>query len=151
MDTVFIRIDDKEVLRLLDQLIERGDDLAPVMRQVSGIMHDAVEENFEKEGRPRWPALAESTIIQREKKGYWPGKILQRTGTLASSYHRSYSKFRAVVGTNLKYARIQELGGEAGRGHKVTIKSRPVLVLPGSSLDEIKQKIADYIQKGKIE
>jgi phage gpG-like protein len=49
-----IKIDDREVQRMLKDLSGKGKNMRPVMRNVAGIMHDAVEENFEQEGRPKW-------------------------------------------------------------------------------------------------
>jgi phage virion morphogenesis protein len=144
-----IRVEDHEVRQLIVQLIERGDDMTPAMRRIARIMHDAVEENFERQGRPRWPALAASTIAQREKKGYWPGKMLQRSGLLKKSYTRRAERFRALVGSNWPSARIHELGGQAGRGHKVRIPARPVLTLPASAIGEIRLALMEWWVKGK--
>ncbi|GAB4327357.1 MAG: hypothetical protein Kow0037_00840 [Calditrichia bacterium] len=84
--------------------------LQPLMQNIAGIMHHAVEENFEKQGRPPWPALAKSTIRQRKKRGTWPGKILQQSGQLAASVYQKATANTAVVGTNKQYAAAQQLG-----------------------------------------
>ena len=112
------------VLQQLQEKARELNDLSPLMRRVAGIMPDAVEENFERQGRPRWKPLKESTIRQREKQGYWPGKILQRTGRLASSIESTYSKTLARVqvgGSQFPYAAIHQFGGMAGPGSKVEI------------------------------
>jgi phage virion morphogenesis protein len=146
-----IRVDDHEVQQLIRQLIERGDDMTPVMRTISRIMMGAVRENQEREGRPtKWPALSTVTIVEREKKGYWPGKMLKRSGLLAQSYTRRAEKFRAIVGSNWPTARIHELGGEAGRGHKVHIPARPVLNhIPQSAVGEIRLALMTFLLKGQ--
>ena len=144
-----IRVDDHEVQQLIHQLIERGDDMTPVMRTISRIMMGAVRENEEREGRPKWPALSPVTIVEREKKGYWPGKMLKRSGLLAQSYTRSAERFRAIVGSNWPTARIHELGGEAGRGHKVHIPARPVLNIPQSAVGEIRLALVTFLLKGE--
>ncbi len=60
--------------------------MSDVTRKLAGIMLDSVEENFEKEGRPKkWTPLSDSTIKKREKKGFFPRKILQREGLRAGS------------------------------------------------------------------
>lgn len=69
---ITVAYDDSDVQFKLGLLKSRLADLSPVMRIISGIMADAVEENFENEGHPdRWPALAPSTIAARQRKGYW--------------------------------------------------------------------------------
>ena len=136
--TIWVHIDDREVIKLLKQLEATGKDMSPVMRKIAGIMADAVEENFEKEGRPeRWPPLAPSTMKQREKQGHWPGKMLQRTGSLASSVSSESDAHIASVGTNKVYAAIQQFGGMAGRGKRVRIPPRPFLALDNDDLKEI--------------
>ena len=105
-----IEIDDQAVQTMLKDLSRKAEDLSPLMRQTAGIMHDAVEQNFDQEGRPKWKGLSQSTINRREKKGHWPGKILQVKGQLAASINEQHSKDFALVGTNKKYARAHQEG-----------------------------------------
>lgn len=107
-----IEIDDQDVQAMLKELARKVDDLTPFMRRAAGILHDAVEENFEQEGRPKWKALKPSTISQREKRGHWPGKILQVSGQLAASIDQQSGSDFALVGTNKKYARAHQEGFE---------------------------------------
>lgn len=129
-DMVNITIDSARLMAALKRLAAAGRDLTPAMRKAAGVMADSVEENFEQEGRPdKWKSLAASTIKQRTKQGTWPGKILQRRGNLARSITRHFDATSAVVGSNLAYARIHQLGGKAGRGHASEIPARPYLKL----------------------
>jgi len=98
-----ITIDDRKVQTLLKDLQGRLKDMSPVMKKVAGIMHDAVEENFEKEGRPKW-----KPSIRALKQG---GKTLQDTGQLASSISSRYDRNSAQVGTNKAYAAVHQFGG----------------------------------------
>ena len=76
-----IKIDGLEkVKETLLASARKGHDMKPLMRRAAGIMHAAVEENFEQEGRPKWKTLSSRTIKQRTKKGHWPGRILQVSG-----------------------------------------------------------------------
>jgi len=68
-EPIEIRIDDKEIQQLLKKLVAKTENLRPVMKNIAGIMADSVEENFDKEGRPKkWPPLAKATIKHRTKK-----------------------------------------------------------------------------------
>ena len=107
-----IRVEDGAVRGLLNKLSGRLRNMSPVMRAISGIMRQAVEENFEQQGRPKWLDIAASTKKQRERKGYWPGKILQRRGELAASITAKYDNNTAIVGTNKVYAAIHQFGGD---------------------------------------
>lgn len=145
-EPIEIKIDDKEIQKLLKKLISKTENLRPLMRNIAGIMLDSVEENFEKEGRPdKWQGLAKPTIKQRTKKGYWPGRILQVRGELASSITSKFDENSAVVGTNKVYAAIHQLGGKAGRNKKVKIPARPYLLISDSEINVIKRESEEYL------
>lgn len=59
--------------------------------------------------------------------GKLPGQFLLLNGLLAKSISRKVTNTSVMVGTNVKYARIHQLGGKAGRGHRANIPSRPYL------------------------
>jgi phage virion morphogenesis protein len=100
-----------------------------IYRVLASELLEAVYRNFEAEGRPqKWKHLAKSTIRDRRRKGYWPGKILQRqaggSGLLAS-IHSSYTDNSATVGTNKAYAAIHQFGGQINRAPGViTLRHR---------------------------
>ena len=134
-----VAVNTRQIDGLAVRLARKSSDTAEAMTEIAGIMLDAVEENFEQEGRPeKWTPLAAATVEDRRKKGFGPAHpILQRTGTLAASVQADSSRSEAVVSTNLRYAAIQNFGGEAGRGKKVTIPPRPFMVLTNEDEDEI--------------
>ena len=149
----------------------------PLMREIAGTMHTAVLKNFEKEsGLTKWPALKKSTIKDRTRKGYWPGRMLQRTGALKKSIMAYSDSKNAVVATNLKYAAMMNFGGsinsyarselftrnraKSGRFKKGTktgkgftfgsstrkIEARPFMVLPPAAFNSVKQAIISYLR-----
>ncbi len=140
-----IEIDDSRIKTEMEKLIQRCRDRRALMRQIAGIMHNAVEENFAEQGRPRWKPLSDKTIAQRQKKGYWPGAILQMRGQLAASISQHSDNDSAIVGTNKIYAAIHQFGGKAGRGRKVTIPARPFLKLTDEDLEDIKNAVKEYL------
>jgi len=145
-DMIEIRIDTAKLIAALKRLAASGRDLTPAMRRAAGIMADAVEENFEEEGRPKkWKSLAASTIKQRTREGTWPGKILQRSGDLAKSITRHYDGESAAIGSNQPYAAIHNFGGKAGRGRKVDIPAREYLRLEPEDEDAIVRSFAKFL------
>lgn len=145
-DPIEIRIEDQELASLLFRLSQKAVNTVPLMRNIAGIMQDSVEENFEKEGRPdKWEKLKPSTIKHRNKKGYWPGRILQMRGELAASITSKYDKNSAIVSTNKIYAAIHQFGGDAGRNKKVKIPARPYLKLTDNDLKEIQILTENYL------
>lgn len=120
--------------RELDAILARLQRTRPLMAGISAELLSETESNFSAQGNPKWKALATSTIASRTKAGTWPGMILQvSTAGLAASVHTSHTEATATIGAgagkSAAYAAIQQLGGQAGRGRKVTIPARPYLPL----------------------
>lgn len=100
--------------RAVERLLRLEADPGPLMSLAAGKMADAVEENFAAQGRPQWLGLKPRTLRGRgEKAG--AGKILQRSGRLASSIVQFHDRDSATVGSNLAYAGIQNFGGTIQR------------------------------------
>ena len=133
-----IKIDNQEVNQRLLELAHRGENLRPLMKNIAGILAYSTEENFANEGRPdKWLDLSEPTKKQRKKSGHWPGQILQVSGQLASSINTYYDDESAIIGSNLDYAAIHQLGGQAGKNKSVSIPARPYLKLSDDDFVEI--------------
>ena len=143
-----IEFDNKEVHEKLLDLAKKTENLRPLMKNIAGIFAYSTEENFKEEGRPdTWLDLAESTKKQRIKKRKWPGQILQVEGKLAASINTYYDNDSAVIGSNLEYAAIHQLGGQAGRNKSVKIPARPYLFLTDDDYDEILHNIENYLKE----
>ena len=137
-EPIEIKLDNKDVESKLLDLAKRSENLRPLMKNIAGIFAYSTEENFKNEGRPdKWTELSESTIKQRTKNKQWPGMILQVSGQLASSVNTYYDNDSAVIGSNLDYAAIHQLGGQAGRNKSVEIPARPYLQLTPEDFEEI--------------
>lgn len=142
-----IKIDNNDVERKLLKLAQKGENLRPLMKNIAGIFASATEENFKNEGRPdKWTELSEATKKQRTKQKKWPGQILQVSGQLASSISTQYDDESAVIGSNLDYAAIHQLGGQAGKNKKVEIPARPYLKLTDDDFNEILDATEQYLK-----
>ena len=141
-----IKIDNKEVSERLLELAHKGENLRPLMKNIAGIFAYSTEENFANEGRPdKWLDLSERTKKQRKKSGHWPGQILQVSGQLASSISTYYDDKSAIIGSNLDYAAIHQLGGQAGKSMSVSVPARPYLKLTEDNFEDIFVEINKYI------
>ena len=110
-------------------------------------MATATEDNFKDEGRPeKWVDLSETTKKQRQKIGKYPGQILQVSGQLASSVSTAYDDNSAVIGSNLVYAAIHQLGGQTGKNKKTTIPAKPYLKLTDDNIEEIFEEINNFLE-----
>ena len=142
-----IEFDNKEVHEKLLNLAKRTENLRPLMKNIAGIFASATEENFKNEGRPdKWTELSEATKKQRTKQKKWPGQILQVSGQLASSISTQYDDESAIIGSNLDYAAIHQLGGQAGKNKKVEIPARPYLKLTDDDFNEILDATEHYLK-----
>ena len=142
-----IKIDNNDVERKLLELAQKSENLRPLMKNIAGIFASATEENFKNEGRPdKWTELSEATKKQRTKQKKWPGQILQVSGQLASSISTQYDDESAVIGSNLDYAAIHQLGGQAGKNKKVTIPARPYLKLTDDDFNEILDATKNFLK-----
>ena len=144
-DPIEIKIDNKEVETKLLDLAQKSENLRPLMKNIAGIFAYSTEENFKEEGRPKWENLKDSTIKQRTKRTQWPGMILQVTGQLASSVNTYYDNDSAIIGSNLAYAAIHQLGGQAGRNKTAEIPARPYLKLTDNDFEEILHTCENFL------
>ena len=142
-----IKIDNQEVTERLLELARRGKNLRSLMKNIAGIFASSTEDNFKEEGRPdKWTDLAEITKKKRTEKHKWPGQILQVEGKLAAYVNTQYDDNSAVIGSNLDYAAIHQLGGQAGRNKSVEIPARPYLQLTNDDFDEILDAIEKFLK-----
>lgn len=107
-----INVDAKNTLAGLGQM-ERGmHNMTPLTRSISTEFLSQADANFSAEGRPKWLGLKPSTIAMRTKRGTWPGMMLKiSAGGLADSLSTSSDATSATIGSNKKYAAMQQLGG----------------------------------------
>lgn len=126
-----IKVEAKNVMSALERLAHTGQDMSPVMRGIAQELERQTEKNFAAEGRPKWLGLKPSTIAMRTRRGTWPGMMLQiSAGGLASSISSSSDASSATVGSNKKYAAMQQLGGITSSKSMIpnkTIAARPFL------------------------
>jgi len=156
---ITLKVDDSGLIALLGDLKARAGNTRPVMSTIGEIVISSIEKNIEVGGRysspeswrggtRKWQGLSSATIKQRTKKGYWPGKILQQSGQMAGSVSKKVGNNYVIVGSNKKQAAIQQFGGKAGRGYKVTIPARPWIVVQDEDLTEMTAAITAHLMKG---
>ena len=145
---VSIKIDDREVRKLLGGILKRMGNPAPAMKILGAIARTSIVRNFEKGGRPtKWQALSLETL--KTKKGT---AILREQGMargLMGSVNYKPFNDKVVISANKNYAAIHHFGGKAGRGKKVTIPARPYMMVQDEDWVEMKAALGDYIVQGK--
>lgn len=112
-EPIDVNCNDKEIFEALEALSKRAKNLKPVMREISHSMLNAVEENFETEGKSgsgKWEGWSKSWAQKRKDMGK-DGKILTLNADLRNSLTRQATADKALVGTNKEYAAIHNFGG----------------------------------------
>ena len=120
-----VTLDSKKLEKGLAQLLSNATNSRPMMRSIATELESLTEDNFENEsfGGERWK--------QSQRAAAENGKTLQKSGQLAASITSRTGTDFARIGSNKKYAAIHHLGGQAGRGKKLTLPARPYLPISG--------------------
>jgi len=169
---ISVRIEDKGVNDLFKTPFGAASGPAEDHGRIAGDMKDAVEQNFQEEGRPPWP--------KSKKKS---GKTLWFSGKLAK-VSASSNNDSAIVSTNLPYAAAQHFGinrivnvraftrrvksrdsyargKRGGKGKRISsgissvkahsmhmrLPPRPYLQLTDGDIENIKQELLDFLLK----
>lgn len=161
-----IQYQSEKATQLLRRLSETTSDLHPVMRVITEYVVDATKENFATEGArlgERWPELSPATKKWRDESGY-DGKMLQVKRKLYNSISGYADRHSSIVGTNLIYAKVHQLGidkqvsvkahtrkGKPVKAHtkQMKMKPRPFLGLTDGDMTNIENIILDGIY-GKL-
>lgn len=73
------------------------------------------------------------------------GTTLTDTARLRKSIDYAATPDKVMVGSNVAYARIHQLGGKTGKGHKVNMPARPYLGVSKEDMDEVRDTVADFL------
>ncbi len=143
-----VTIDDAEMQRDLKRLYDKLQDMTPVWETIGEGLQGSWEQRFADEVTPSgaaWPALSPVTIAWREARGFVPIKKLRMRGHLVGSINYRVAPTRLTIGSPLPYAAIQNFGGAAGRGLKVTIPAREYVGLSDADRQMIGETISDWL------
>jgi phage virion morphogenesis protein len=151
MANITVRIDDAELRKAIDRVIDHMADLTPAMQEIGDYMITATRDRFDTETAPdgsKWAALSPRYAARKARmRSVVDGgkRILAKRGTLRDTIRYKASRSDVVIGSNEVYAAIHQLGGQAGRGRKATIPARPFLGISPQDQEEILRILGDYI------
>ncbi len=168
MVMITCRIEDHGLQESLDNLQRRIWNMKPVLTRIGAMYERRVLENFKREespdGKP-WQRLSAATMLLglHRKKGFKKNgglsarskryitskKILRESGDLEGSIHFQAGYNKVAIGSSgsIPYAAIQQFGGKAGRGHKVTIPARPWLAVNRGGELELSERDRSWIME----
>jgi len=123
-----------------NSLILRLGDLTPAMDEIGSMLITSTLDRFEKGRAPDGTAWEPSRRAIEED-----GQTLIDSGRLRASITSKAGRREVEVGTNVIYAAIHQLGGNAGRGRKTRLPARPYLGLSSDDEKEIDAILGDYL------
>lgn len=115
-------------------------DTQALMESVGDALVSGTLKRFDAEEEPtgkKWPKSKRAA-----KEG---GQTLTDKAFLRRSIDYAATPEKVMVGSNLPYARIHQLGGKTGKGHKVDMPARPYLGVSESDLDDVRAAMADFL------
>lgn len=121
-----IEIDSSNFERGMARLLQNVENRRPITAGIAAELLSMSEDNFASES---WGGDPWKQSKRAKNEG---GKTLQKSGQLAASLTTQSGNDFARIGSNKVYAAIHHLGGQAGRGHKVSLPARPYLPINGS-------------------
>lgn len=178
MTNFTITVKDEGVRGALQALAARVHDMAPVLDTIGTGIIERTKRRFDTSTAPdgtAWAPNSAATLAMLSERLAGSKSNVKKNGSLNAKGQRALAgkkpligeskdlrtQFHSlVVGNTLTvssspvYAAIQQFGGKAGRGRKVTIPARPFLpIFPDGSLypqekAEILQSLNDYLMDG---
>ncbi|MBF0249961.1 MAG: phage virion morphogenesis protein [Alphaproteobacteria bacterium] len=125
-----------------ERLQRRVADVSPLMDEIGSMLVASTQDRFERgvdpDGRPWTPS-------GRVNMSQGTAKTLLDSGRLMSSITHEPGNSQVEVGSNVIYAAIHQLGGQAGRGLAATIPARPYLGVSAEDEREIGNIVDDYL------
>ncbi len=126
--------------KALGKAAQKLGDTQALMESVGEALRSGTIERFDAEEDPQGKKWKPSA---RAMAG--GGKTLDKESHLKDSIDYATTSDKVMVGSNLPYARIHQLGGKTGKGHKVDMPARPYLGVSEEDMDEVRETMADFL------
>ena len=126
--------------KALSKAAHKLGDTQALMESVGDALVSGTLKRFQNEEEPtgkKWPKSKRAA-----KEG---GQTLTDTALLRRSIEYAATTNKVMVGSNLPYARIHQLGGKTGKGHKVDMPARPYLGVSAEDMEEVRETMADFL------
>ena len=146
MVKVVINLDDDQAQKQLSKIIQQLKKPKPLFGILGEQLKKDHRQRFSDQQSPegkKWQPLSPS-YAARKHKGR--GQILVARGQLRNTLAYNYDETKVEFGSGLKYARIHQFGGKAGRGKKVNIPARPWLGLSEQNKNVLLEKARAHLQ-----
>lgn len=126
--------------KVLGKAAHKLGDTQALMESVGDALVSGTLKRFDDEEEPtgkKWPKSKRAA-----KEG---SQTLTDKAFLRRSIDYAATPEKVMVGSNLPYARIHQLGGKTGKGHKVDMPARPYLGVSKEDMEEVRETMADFL------
>ena len=113
----------------------------PLMETIGGALVSGTMKRFQEEEDPAGKKWRKSRRAEEQD-----GLTLTDKALLRHSIDYAASSDKVMVGSNLAYARIHQLGGKAGKRHKVEMPARPYLGVSDEDMREIRASAEEFLK-----
>jgi phage virion morphogenesis protein len=134
---------EREAVAALGVLYTASRHQRPAMDEIGRMLVDHTRLRFERGKAPDGAEWIPSLRALREG-----GKTLIDSRQLDQSLTHNAADDHVEVGSAKVYAAIHQLGGDAGRGHKVHLPARPYLGIDGDDADDIREIAVRHLARG---
>lgn len=120
-----LKLENEKVLAAIERLrraLPLGGSMKPAFTSIGRIVQNDTKARFREQKSPEGVPWIPSQRVLEEG-----GQTLRLTARLQRSINYKAEEQSVEIGTNLIYARIQQLGGVAGRKHLSRLPARPYL------------------------
>lgn len=122
-------------------------------RKLYGVLGETLmkihQKRFKEEVTPdgqKWKPLSARTKALKAQRGK-SSKILRQDGYLSDKLAYNYGEDKLEFGSDAKYARLHQFGGNAGRGKKVVVPARPWLGTSDKDEQHLLQKATALLRR----
>lgn len=143
--SISIEVNDAEVLRALEQLAGRAENIQPALAEIGESLVESTKKRFGTETGPdgsSWEANSPVTLSRKESSS-----VLTDSGTLGDTINYQLFGDELHVGSNMDYAAMMQFGGSKAEFPHLwgDIPARPFLGISSDDKDEILVILADYL------
>lgn len=126
--------------KVLGKAAHKLGDTQALMESVGDALVSGTLKRFDDEEEPTGKKWPKSKRAAKES-----GQTLTDKAFLRRSIDYAATPEKVMVGSNLPYARIHQLGGKTGKGHKVDMPARPYLGVSAEDMEDVRETMADFL------
>jgi phage virion morphogenesis protein len=147
---ITIEVDDRQVLRVLDQMLAQMEDITPALGDIGEALLNSTRRRFDDQRAPDGTPWAPLTETTRNLKPRNKDKILVLTNYLRGNLRYRTEPDGLELGTDRIYGAMHQFGGVTAPNSMIpgkTIPARPFLGLSDDDRTEVLAILSKHFEK----